>query len=293
MSPLVLYFQNLLSGGSAPVVVTRVSPAISQRGFRDSIRSFTPKWLQNRPGLNVGYKVLYALCAILDIMVEVTLQGLQSWLPGVGTPTALPLIGQSRGIIRGEAEADAQYSARLHAWLDTWANAGSSETMAQQIQAFLGNTPMVRIVTRSGFWVTLASNGTFSTTTAPWNWDGVSNPERAGWWSDLWIIIYPTEWAVAGTIGATADPIHDVEGVGHLVPRAAVDGILAIADQWKAAHTWIEAIVWSYDATLFDPASPVFGDPDGTWGNWALTDGSGAMNPARNASARYWVPSRG
>jgi len=265
----------------------------SARGFRDSIRAFVPKWLQNRPGLNVGYKFLYVVCAILDLMMEVTLQGVQAALPGVGTPTALPLIGQSRAIIRGEAESDASYAKRLRAWLDTWKNAGSSETLALQIQAFLGNTPMVRIVTRSGYWVTLATDGTTSTTTAAWNWDGASNPERAGWWSDLWIIIYPTEWTVAGTIGATADPSHDVEGLGHLVPSSAVDGILAIVEQWKAAHTWIVALIWSYDVTLFDPAAPVVGDPDGTWGNWALTDLAGHMEPARSAAARYWIPSQG
>lgn len=251
---------------------------MSKRGVRDWLRAFVPKWLSNRPGLNNGFKMLWGMAFQADILIELAVEAVGSWWPGyslgatnqaLDASTALPLIGLSRGIVQGEAESNASYAARLPGWLDDWANAGSAEILAQQIQAYIGNTPMVRVVDRAGNWVTVASDGTITKTVAAWDWDSVSNPERANWWSDLWIIVYPCEWPITGfDLGALVGVwgTYDGAGTGHGVPRAAVDAILAILAQWKGAHCWCQAIIYSYDPTLFVPGSPVSGDPDGTWG---------------------------
>jgi hypothetical protein len=278
-------------------------PPDGTRGFRHAIRSYVPNWLSSRPELFVGFALLYVLAAVLDIFWEWSFQGLQAAFPGLGTPTALPLIGYSRGILRGEAETDASYASRLLPWITTWTGAASSIVLAQQIRAYLANHPTVRIVNRAGFWVTVDSGGTISTATSPWDWDSVSNPERNipgfPWWSDLWIIVYPTEWPITGTNLASLVGVWGTSqgvGLGHQVPRSAVDAIRTLVGQWRGAHCWIEAIIWSYDATLFVPGSPVAGDPDGTWGNWHKLAGGVAV-PARTGAAdgrvRFWIPPKG
>lgn len=277
-------------------------------GFRNALASAVPKWMQNRPFFQIGFKILWAFASVLDFFFAQVTEGQAAAWPGIGTPTALALIGQSRGILRGEIETSPAYAKRLQGWRATWEGAGSSEVLVKQIQAYLGNTPTVRVVDRAGNWVSIAPDGTTTKVQAGsaswvWNWDGTSNPERssatAPWWSDLWIIVYPCEWPVtAGTTGGGGlDAIwgrSDI-GIGHAVPRAANDAIRALAQQWKGAHTWVEAIIWSYDATLFDPAVVNASNPtDGTWGNWAYDarDGNG-MQPRRAASARYWIPPNG
>lgn len=266
------------------------NPIADVRGFRDSFRSYIPKWLQNRKTGNVGYRLLWSMIMPLDLLVQVVVEGIQAPWPGVGTPSALPAIGQSRGLTRGESESERAYAQYLIGWLDTYDDMGSDERLVKEIQHYLGNTPMVRIVNRAGFWVTVATDGTISYATQAWNWDSISNPERVGDWADLWIVVYPCEWPVRGNIGSQTEQT-DTEGIGHLVSRVTVDAILALLAYWKGAHTYIRAIIWSYDATLFDPLAPV-GFPDGTWGHVSKNVG-GAQVRTRNASARYWIPTNG
>lgn len=287
---------------------------MSVRGFRNALASLVPRWLSNRPGLNTGYKILWVVAQQLDMMVEVgILEAIRSWLPGypfdptqtIDPTTALPFIGRSRGILRGETESTTAYAARLRAWLTTWEGAGSSEVLVAQIQAYLGNTPTVRVVDRAGNWVSIAPNGTITVIPAgsaawAWNWDKTSNPDRnvvgAPWWGDLWIVVTPCEWPVtAGTTGggglaAIWGGTVDV-GIGHAVPAVAVGAIKSLVALWKGAHTWVEAIIWNYDATLFDPTVVNAGNPNGLCGEWGwdLFDGNG-VQPRRPASARYWIP---
>lgn len=280
------------------------------RGLRDALRAIIPIWLQDRPGLRTGYQILYTATVIVDIAITWLVQAVYSWFPGysLGAPglaidpsSGLPLIGRSRGILRGEADTDVSYAARLVRWLDDWEAAGSSEILAAQIHAYLGNAPMVRIVDRAGNWVTIDSAGNITKTSAPWNWDG-DDFTRAGWWSDLWIIVYPCEWPITGTslaslIGVWGNESAATEvGTGHAVPRTPVDAILGLVATWKGAHCWCEAIVWSYDATLFVPGSPVAGDPDGGWAHWSKNV-AGTQVVARygstNGKVRYWIPAGG
>lgn len=278
-------------------------PGPTPDGLRHSM--VVPKWLANRAGRNAGYRFLYTMARTLDIFWEWAFQGTQAWWPGVGTPTALPYIGRSRGILRGEADTDADFDAKLIAWLDTWDEWASNPRLAKEISGYLANKPLVRVVNRAGFWITLNTDGTVTSTSPTeaawaWDWDSVSNPRRTDgptrWWSDLWIIVYPTEWPIAPTVAARATSVHDGQGLGHTVPRTTADQVLALVQLAKASHTFIQAIVWSYDATLFDPASVNAGNPDGTWGYPGKFSG-GSYVPARTGAAdgrvRYWEPVNG
>lgn len=265
----------------------------SSNRIRDQLRGWVPWFFADRKyssGKTVGFRFIWAMVAALDAYVEWILQGLLAAWPGKGTPTALPLIGRSRGITRGQADTDANYALKLVRWLDKWLNAGTQRQLAIELHEYLGNSPRVRIVNRAGHWVSVAADGTVTTADVAWDWDSVSNPERAGYWSELWVIVYPTQWAVQGNYGDGRLWGARDSGLGHQTTRREVDAVKGILAQWKAAHTRIRTVIWTSDATLFDPASP--GTlPNGQWGEWG-TQGSGArIASSRNlTTCRYWEP---
>jgi hypothetical protein len=128
---------------------------------------------------------------------------------------------------------------------------------------------------------------------APFNWDAVSHPERAGYYWDFWIVIQPTEFGQNNPPGG-APPYSAWEGPsqnlgwGHECTRLQLDTVRGLVGWWKGEHMNCRAIVWSYDATLFDPAHPYLpGDPDGTWGLWYKRYDN---TPSRNLiSCRFWT----
>lgn len=272
------------------------------RNIRDSIKSFIPNWLANRLALQVAFKVIYIIALMCDLAVEAMLEGFRAPMPGLGTPTALPYIGQTRGLIRGLTETDASYIARLLKWLDLWEQAGSAETLVQLVQVFLGNNLVVRLVDRSGNFVTANANGTTTfTTDGNWDWDDAI-VERFTWWGDLWLIVYDTDGRYP-TYSNLSDPTWIAQwgtyqnfGTGHEVTRNVVDGIYAITGSFKSPHTWLSAIVWCTDPLYFIPHS-LSGTPDGNFGNWGRDIGD-VTSPARltqtvGGTIRYWTPQFG
>jgi len=284
------------------------------------LNRFAPNWQR----LTYGFKWLWSMCLHVDIEYELTLQGINAAGPGSpnATLTALPYIGQSRGLIQGEAETTDHFAQRLINWrtnglavapalaFKVGTQIGNTRVLALQIQQYLGNTPTVRIIER--IWssggtpqarnVTSNPDGTISDVVANWDWDSVGgwtgsadDGTNAGsvtrtWWSDFFVVIYPCEWPVTGTQLSALVPLWGSTsiGVGHAVPVVARDAIMRIIGQWKGAHTFCRAIIWSYDATLFDPASPsASGDPDGTWG--LLFNRTGQAD----GRVRYWEPNGG
>jgi len=261
--------------------------------------------MQQRPGALVGAKYLYSLILPLDVTVENTLQAINDWAPGSpdATVTALPYIAQSRALIQGEAETNTTFAARNVGWRAKTKQTGKTELLAQAIQTYLGNNPLVRVIQRiystsgatTALYVTANTDGTTAVQTAAWDWDSISGwtddtttytgAQCRGFWSDTWIVIYPGEWGITGLI----TPL-----TGQRVPLVAHDAILRLVAQWKGIHTFVRAIIYSYNALLFDPATPGHaGNPDGTWGNWAKIV-AGNQVPARNVvDARYWIPAHG
>ena len=264
--------------------------ATARLRFRDAIRAYVPKWLADRGQsvrtATVGFRVLWTMVAALDCAEDVLVQGLKAAWPGVGTPTALQWIGQSRGIIRGQGESDSDYAARLVPWLDRWRRAGSQDAIAVALHEYLTGRPRVRVVNRHGHMVTCELDGTLTRANVAWDWDGVTNPENATHWWDQWIIIYPTPWAVDGVwdgVEVWGGPL----GFGHDVPREDFDAVLGLVRQWKSAHSFVRAIVWSYNGTLFDPATPS-SLPAGDWGRWHVVSGGVAVPSGRRSDCRFW-----
>lgn len=233
------------------------------------------------------------MVAPLDAAAELLVQGLKATWPGQGTPTALPLIGRSRGILRGLGESDASYGARLITWLDKWRAAGSAEGIASAIAEYLPTPPKIRVITRSGYWVTRNTDGTIDRDEAAWDWDSVSNPERSTYWSEIWVVVYTSTWGTAGPfLDVAGNPQwgEDELGIGHDVSRQEYDAINGLIAQWKAAHTKVRAVIYTTDNALFDPAAPLT-CPDGTWGNWGTTGSGSRVASGRNiTTCRYWEP---
>jgi hypothetical protein len=261
--------------------------------FRDAIRKYVPPWLSDRPssGRTVGFRMLWSMVAPIDSSAEVLIQGLMARLPAVGTNTALPYTGRTRGILRGQNETDAEYAARLRGWLERWRLAGSMDAIALTLHEYLANNPRVRVVNRAGYMVTVDTDGSITKEQTSWDWDSVSHPERAGFWSEIWIIVYPMQWGKTGPFLDTAgSPTwgEDDLGIGHDVTREEYDAVKALIATWKSAHTKVRAIIWSLDSDAFDPSTPA-SMPDGNWGAWGGT-GSGirTFSSRDYSTCRFW-----
>jgi len=266
------------------------------RGIRGGLSSIVPNWLSNRLGLNTGFKVLWVIALFCDIFVQLALEGLRAAWPGKGDASALSLIGLSRGLVRGwgTSETDAHFAARLRNWIVLWREAGTQLGIARQLQEFLSNHPRIRVVNRHGQWTTLNTDGSIVLNTFAWDWDSVSNPERTNYWSDEWVIVYPSTWSFAdnwGVLGDTwgdGDPFLGVLGLGHDDSMGEYSTAIQVMRNWKAAHSNIRAVIWTTNPNRFDPDTGLQ-MPDGRWGQWGV-DSGGTMIPSNRdtTECRYW-----
>ncbi len=262
--------------------------------FRDAFKAFVVGWLSDRPGQGdgktAGYRYLWSLIAPLDAASEFMAQALQAPWPGVGTPTALPLIGRSRGMIRSQLETDDEYAARLVTWLDRSRDLGSMLSSARALHEYLGNRPRVRVYNRAGACLEMAETTgavtRYEAGTTAWDWDSVSHPERAGYWWDIWACVYPRQWADSLPLGSVR-PLGDMFGIGCVNTVEERDALAGLVKQHKSAHSHMRAIIFTTDETLFDPTSPGT-QPDGEWGAWSGRGGGSRTVSHRNTtSCRY------
>lgn len=260
--------------------------------FRDAFTAWIPSEFASRPGLDVGYRFLWSVGAICDAGAEVLSQGIQAAWPGVGTPTALPLIAASRGITRGLADTTETFAAKLVDWVERRRVKGSARELARQIQEYLPGSPRVRVICRNGVWTTRNTDGSVVVEEAIWDWDSVSHPERANWWSNLFVVIYTDIYPVQGNYGDVGRVYGMNEGVGHKIPKSQLYELRSLMAEWKAGHSRIRAVIWTADNTQFDPTD-TFSCPNGTWGSWSEPaifgdPTSPRVRSARFTNCRYW-----
>ena len=202
---------------------------IGRKLFRDSLRRIVPPWLSDRvaSGMTVGFRTLQSMIAPLDDATDRLVQGVQAAWPGLGTPSALAYVGRNRGMIRGKGESDNDYSSRLTRWLDRWRIAGSQEAIARAIHEYVSGRPKVRVINRSGICVTVDHDDKLTRDNVKWDWDSKTNPERAGYWSELWVVVYTPPWSESGPKLNSAGAVlaGRTTGLGHLVTREEVDAI--------------------------------------------------------------------
>lgn len=261
--------------------------------IRGRIAEFLPPWIQPKSGgEGHGFRVVYAIALLCDLLLEDAVTGILSKLPGQGTATALARIGRDRRIPRGRAESDESYIARLIQWRSSWRTAGNPFTLLRQLRGYLSPlTPRMRIVNAAGTWYTLEEDGSRSVTRAAgnWDWDG-----DAALWARFWIVIYSdplnpnAPWERDGTWGDGETWGEEGRGTwGSTATEEEIADIRAIVKDWKSAHEVCGKIIVCFDDAEFDPADTAPPLPDGTWANCSRNVG-GIQVPARNAAAIYW-----
>jgi hypothetical protein len=276
------------------------SPVIGP-GLRETLSKYLPTWLGNVPGFRNLYSVIWTVALIGDALREIVWEGQLAAYPGVGTPTANPLIAQSRGLLQGPNETSAAFAIRAINWLTTAKQIGSPIQLVSQIQTYLvgqgslgaGIYPVVMVVDRSGRTVTANADQSITEGTVTWAWDNLGGwvdgagyhapVEVDGWWSDNWLVIqdpwtHYTSFTDAAWLAAweTGDQTVDT-----LTPQAIVAGVLQLVGWLKGQHMFVRAISW-----VPTPSSFV---PNGYYGN-ASHNVAGTQTQERNNALAYWEP---
>lgn len=266
--------------------------------LRGSLAKVVPTWLQNAPGFRNLYIVVWAYALLGDCLLEIAWEGQLATYPGVGTPTALPLIGASRGLLQGPNEPDAVFAARCIDFRATWKEAGSAQSLATEIQAFLvgsgtlgaGVYPVVRVVDRRGACATAHADQSVTFENISWHWDDTGGfiedrqyyvPELDTWWSELWILVqdFTTHYTSFSDPNWTSAWNSGDQTLDGVCPQATVQGITQIISSFKGAHTHVRALVLVPDPTTYAP--------DGSQGN-ASKIFAGASLLSRTVSLGYW-----
>lgn len=267
--------------------------------IRNILGTNLPSWLADKfpVAASYGFRFLFVCATFVDSEIDRMLQGSLA-KDGWGDPSALKYVGQARGIVRGRYDTDDQYRAKLRTWIDRHKERGQQRRLAREIWEYLGDdgggASRVRVINRAGWWVTYEADGSLVETQSDvWDWDSVSHPERSDdpdttWWSDLWVVIYPS-WAFR------ADTLGDLTGadgfaLGHMAPIEHTDDLKTIFREWKSGHECIRCVVWTTDPDFADPDVPASG-PDGTWGGWGITGSGSRVASGRDlTTCRFWEP---
>lgn len=266
------------------------SPSIQQQPgdpyrFRTAIQNIAPAWLQRQ----WGSRFLYAIGLNWDAFAEAARQGVRARCPGVdGAPTdALAYIGRDRVLIRGPAESDDAFAARLRQAFEAWQRAGSMEGQMRQCQAFFTPTSIIALmVNNQARWAYIGTTGgpiEYSVgDPAAWNWDGSSST-----WARCWLILHiPGDW-----MRYWGDSTWGTGSWGTIKPATYPQSLRQIVAAWKSAATVVQ-IILAYEPEWPDPAhAPDVDYPDGTWNEPYVIRGGAAVSP-RYAFAAYLEPVR-
>ena len=232
--------------------MTNPNPFIqTMKAWQSSLAAFVPYWQAWREQFRVGWTWLQTMATPVDIERQQLLESINDWAPGSpgASPTALPLVANTRGLIQGEEETNDHFALRLinfrtNGLVDAppadppvWSQRGKSELLAQQLQQFIAGNPIVRVIERiystggtpQAEYFTANTDGTTSAVVADWDWDSVLGwtDDAATWtgtqcrtfWTDFWIVITVSPYSLAGSI----TPL-----TGMHIPLSSRDAILRI-----------------------------------------------------------------
>lgn len=299
--------------------------------FRDRIvqPGNAPPWLRD----GTGGRLLYTFGSMIDARLERLVQGMMLRMPRADLPggavyqapdDALAMIGAMRGpILRGPTESSASYARRLQLAPDLWKIWGSPRAVLQQVSCYFLPSPVtVKLVTDSGHWYTMTSDGTgteFAYTTLPvsarppaivsnWSWDGNSR-----WWR-AWLIVHvPVGFFTQYTYDGSAH--YDSTAIYDGISTNAASDIYNIASYWLPQHVKTDTgsgivrfggIIFTYLQPTdsipgfsgrhpFDPADTAItlsgGEtslPVGNWGNSIYTSGANIGLPTRPPWALFY-----
>ncbi len=241
-----------------------------------------PWFLKNR---NIA-RFLEAVAVTLDTAETSLEQGLLLSMPLKCNSSALPVLSIDRAMRLYPSEPDASKRFRLSKWHHLHRARGTHQGELIHAQPYFGaDIPIMRIVHQAGdgssaTWHTLAAGGTYSVhrqTPSNWNYDGQTSK-----WSRFWWITYLPA-SLDSLIHYDDGTLYDTTGFydGLALTQIATD-LVAMALEWKSAHSRLQAYILATDPASFDPTataatSPVDGSttlPVGNWGTPVSSSGS-------------------
>lgn len=264
--------------------------APATRTLRDLVRTMVPWWMQQ----TYGYGYLYSLAQVGDLLVQQAVESVRLGFPSSCPEEGLAYHGRDRGLRRGPSELADTFRARLLKWRATARKIGSAAAIVKSVRTYFndsGFAPSVTLVTNTGTWYTLESDGVTITRVVslpnPSNWDWDSHPEL---WDRFWIILYADQcgWEPDGTWGNGELWGNDQSSTwGSTASPDTVIAIRQLVADAQGADAKCVSIIVSFDDAAFAPdGSGTL--PDGLWGLHGKYDGSGNMVVARSEDALYW-----
>lgn len=225
--------------------------------IRDSFTRGMPPWLLE----DIGLRFFYSVGTVLDGVNQLLREGIKARMPGVGTPDALPAIGNDRQIDRGPTESDANYANRLSSAFDTWRTMGNAYRLLDSLAAFFDpDIPTLNLVSDRSEWHKRDPDGTIHhvkqgpgyPSGANWVWDTLAAgaPPYRFWRG--WVIIDAagrwTQWHV-GTDGVI---VGDGHTVGSTASIEEVASVRRIVRRCKPAGANVISIIITFVNGLFD-----------------------------------------
>lgn len=281
-------------------------PTLPASNMAGANLALSPRWLNE--GNNK--KLMTVLGDSQDDGIDKMRQAMKAHLPGVGTVTALPFIGDDRVLPKGNGESDVAYAARLRMAFQTWQHAGSARAVMSQCVVYAGN-----YITRPANWGQLTqsihdSGGNAWTTwdtyqynsdvaqppnhitvAGNWNWDNTYD-----WWR-TWLVINSTPGSTIAPARPWGSGAWGEAGIswGFNVTSEFFSGMRRIVRQWKSAATYYPWIIFTFDGGDGTSVVPIFmpnnaagvGNPDGTWGRWGTVVFGGNYAPSRPSTLRF------
>ncbi len=241
---------------------------------------------------------------------------------------SLTLLGLDRRIPRAPNETAEAYTRRLILWLDLWAMAGTPAGLLYALQSFIfPGYPTIRMVDRNSLWCQLDEGASRDLTIweavsvpsaidglryippigaaqsprakfwwhqgAGWDWDSISNPERAAMVQDYWIEVAQPSYPFVGKYAGTGDNAM-TWGMGRAWGLGEIAGTFKtfreLVRMYQRAGSECQGVIFTTAASSFDPtATPDASYPDGTWSADSKII-AGTATQTRNRNYRYALP---
>lgn len=231
--------------------------------FRQLFKYLTPAWAHTGEG-----ELVYWSLAWLKDQVQTRARDLvYARFPSRAGESALKVLGDDRGILRGRTELKAHYAQRLIRFRNPYGHRvrGNAWALLEQVSEYFGGIKC-GVVDFKGNYHERSITGVETKTTIAWNWDGTpSTPVKARFWLILWL---PVTVAPLPLIG---DPLlwEDAIGTpGYVIGQSGIypDDVVAIQKLFRG-RAWKPHGAKPMYAIVGSAAADLFPAPDGTWDN--------------------------
>lgn len=240
--------------------------------FRNLFRFLVPSWLSEGD----GQKVLYSLALLKDAALERLEQGHVARMPTRGTPSALNLIGEDRGFLRGRDETEASFRARLVGWRYPRGHRvrGNAYALLEQLWHYLGGVRLRTIDRRGNVHERTALGEESVTYGTIFDWDSWATLVTNAW-ARFWVVLDDPSIGESDPVQWDIDTPDEPLGITGLT-REDIRSIREIVAYWKPAVR-AEWLVIN---------TPGVATPDGYWHDWSR-EIAGVQVATRSPDSRY------